>query len=178
MPYLALMASASFSKTYSIEREGSAYINECVTDDLSLLLRVSDTLEEAEEEVRGVHKLDINTRGSEGLDDLLGLVESQDTVVDEDGVESLADGSVEEDGSDGGIDTTTDGANDVALLADLLADSLDGLLDKGTHAPISLAADNVDGEVLEEDLAERGVSDLGVELDAVATESEAGEGHT
>ena len=51
MPYLALMASASFSKTYSMEREGSAYINECVTDDLSLLLRVSDTLEEAEEEV-------------------------------------------------------------------------------------------------------------------------------
>lgn len=93
-------------------------------------------------------------------------------------MESLTDGSVEEDGSDGGIDTTTDGANDVALLADLLADSLDGLLDKGTHAPISLAADNVDGEVLEEDLAERGVSDLGVELDAVATESAAGAGHT
>ena len=49
---------------------------------------------------------------AERLDDLCGLVLSEQAVVDEDARELVADGLVDEKGGDGGVDSTGERAED------------------------------------------------------------------
>ena len=143
-------------------------VDEGVADDLALLLWVGDALEVAEELGAGVDDGEVDAEAvGEDLLDVGGLVESEDTVVDEDGVESVADGLGHELGGDGGVDTAGDGADDLGGGADEVPDALDLGLDEVLHGPVLVGVTEVDGEVLEELLAVGGVGDLWVELDAV-----------
>ena len=67
-------------------------------------------------------------------------------MVDIDASELVADGLVDEHGSDGGIDTTRETANHPAL-ADLGADLFDGALAIGRHRPVGAQPHNVVDEV-------------------------------
>ena len=144
-------------------------LDESVADDFALLLRVvGDALEAAEEEIGGVDDGQIDTQALlERLLDLLGLVQAQHTVVDHDGVEAVANGLLHQLSGDSGVDTTADGANDLALFSDKLPDARNLLVDELAHGPIGPGLADVDGEILEEDLALGSVGDLWVELDAV-----------
>ena len=51
----------------------------------------------------------------EGVDDLLGLAEAHESVVDVDAGELVADGAVDEGGGDGGIDAAGESADDVVV---------------------------------------------------------------
>jgi 3-deoxy-D-manno-octulosonate 8-phosphate phosphatase KdsC-like HAD superfamily phosphatase len=65
------------------------HLNEGVSDDLALLLGIGDALELAEEELGSVDDGEVDAEVlAEHLVDLLGLVETEDSIVDHDGVES------------------------------------------------------------------------------------------
>ena len=91
---------------------------------------------------------------------------AQEPVVDEDAGELVADGLVDEQRGDRGVDAAGEPA-DHALAPDLRADPLDLLLDHGGGRPRGRRAGDVVEEVLQHLLAVRRVHDLGVELDAV-----------
>ena len=71
---------------------------------------------------------------AERLDDLLGLAVAQQAVVDEHARQLVADRAVHEQRRDGGVDAAREAADD-ALVADLLADALDLLVDHGERRP-------------------------------------------
>ena len=105
-------------------------------------------------------------RLAERLDDLLGLVLSQQPVVDEHAGELVADRAVHERRGHGGVDAARQPADDAAL-ADLGADPLDLLVDHRRGRPALAAAGDLAQEPLEDLGAVGRVDDLGVELDPV-----------
>ena len=117
-----------------------------------------------------VGRLDVDERHVEvlleRLDHLLGLGHPQEAVVDEDARELVADGAVDEERRDGGVDAARERADDV-LVADLLADQLDLLLDELERRPRGRRLAGVEHEVAEDVGAARRVGHLGVELDGV-----------
>ena len=104
--------------------------------------------------------------GDEVALDLLGLALAQQAVVDEDAGQPVADRALDDRRGDGGVDAAGQPADGAAVLADLLADPLDLLLDDVDHRPGLAAAGDLVQEVLEHALAVLGVQHLGVPLDA------------
>ena len=82
----------------------------------------------------------------ERLDHLLGLVLAQEAVVDEDARELVADGAVDEQRRDGRVDAARERADDL-VVADLLADQLDLLLDELERRPRRRRLAGVEHEV-------------------------------
>ena len=74
---------------------------------------------------------------AEQLDHLRGLAQPQQSVVDEDAGELLADGLVDQHRRDRGIDAARQAADHLAA-SDLGADLLDRLLLEGAHGPVAL----------------------------------------
>ena len=72
-------------------------LDEQAADDLALLLGVVDAVQLAEEQLGGidVHERDVE-RAAEQLDDLVGLVQAHQAVVDEDAGELVADRLVDQ----------------------------------------------------------------------------------
>ena len=103
---------------------------------------------------------------AEDAHDLLGLVEAQHAVVDEDAGELVADGAVQQRRDDAGVDAAGQPADDLGV-ADLRADRLDGVVDDVDHRPERRDAREVVQEVPDDVLAVLGVRDLGVELGRV-----------
>lgn len=141
-------------------------IDEGITDDLPLLLRILNTLQPLEEEVGCVDDGEIDSKVFiQHLVDLLALVGAEDAIVDHDGMEAIANCLVHELCSNGRVNTSADGANDATLVAADGSDSLDLLVNEGRHLPV--AVDTADSrEAVEDLLAARRVCHLWVELDA------------
>jgi len=79
--------------------------DEQLSDDLPFPLGVLDPLQRGEEPVLGVHVFEPQADGvPERADDLLRLPFPQQTVVDEDAREPIADRPMEKNGRDGGVD--------------------------------------------------------------------------
>ena len=142
------------------------HADELATDDLALELRIDDVGEEAEEPLLRVHHLEVDTGG---LDEvalhLLGLALAQQAVVDEHAGQLVADRTLDESGGHRGVDAAGEAADD-PLVAHLLADELDLLLDDVRARPRLGTAGDVDEEVLEHRLPVLGVHDLRVPLDS------------
>ena len=102
----------------------------------------------------------------EGGDDLLGLVEPHQAVVDEDAGELLADRPVDEQRRDRGVDPAGEAA-DHPPLPHLGPDLRHLLFDHRLRRPLLLAAGDVAQEAGEDLGPIRGVDNLGVELDPV-----------
>ena len=95
--------------------------DELGADSLSLCLRVGDAGELVEKAAAGVYGDDVEAElATKILLHGAELVFAQDAVVDEDAGELRANGLVNEDGGDGGIDSAGEATDDVAV-ADLLA---------------------------------------------------------
>ncbi len=114
-------------------------------------------------------------RAAEELDDVLRLIETHQTVIDEDAGELIADRLMDEDGGDGGIDAAGKAA-DHPPLADLLADLRDRAILEGGHGPVTGKARNAVDEIGEEPRAIRRMGDFGVELNAVEFPALIGDG--
>ena len=141
--------------------------DELAADDLALLLRLLDSVEQLEEPVLSLHvdERDVEVL-AERLDHLLGLVLAQQSVVDEDARELLADRLVHEQRRHGRVDAARQRAQD-ALMPDLCADPRHLLLDHRGRRPAGRRLGRAVEEVLQHVHAVRGVDDLGMELDAV-----------
>jgi hypothetical protein len=102
----------------------------------------------------------------EGLDHLARLVLAEQTVVDEDAGELVADRLVHEQRRDCGVDTARESAQHPRA-SDLRADPLDLLLDHRGGRPRGRRARDAVEEVLQHLVPVGRVHDLGMELDAV-----------
>ena len=94
------------------------------------------------------------------------LVRAQQTVVDENAGELIADRLVQKRRHDRRIDAAAQAEHDF-LVAHLLPDARAGFLDERAHRPIHRAVADVKDEVLEDLLAARRVRDFGMKLQSV-----------
>jgi hypothetical protein len=97
--------------------------------------------------------------------DLLCLARAQQSVVDEDAVESLSERPVEQCRDHGGVDAARHAADDLAR-AHPVADLRDLRLDELVHAPAARESGHPEQEVLEHPLPALGVRDFRVELES------------
>ena len=102
----------------------------------------------------------------EALHNLRGFVLPQQSVVDEDARQPIADRVVHEHRRDRRIDAAAQAADD-APVADLLADARHRLLDERRHRPVAAAAAFAEGEVAQDLEAALGVRHLGMEQQRV-----------
>ena len=109
--------------------------DELAADDLALVLRLLDAVEQLEEALLRLHvdERDVEML-AERLDDLLRLVLAQQAVVDEDARELLADRLVHEQCRDSRVDAARQRTKH-ALASDLRADARDLLLDHRGRRP-------------------------------------------
>ena len=100
----------------------------------------------------------------EELGDLRSLSLSEEAGVDEDALEPLVQGLVEQDGGDGGVHPSRDGAEHPSFGS--LPELAHGLLEEPLHAPLPLRAADAEDEVREDLVPVLRVHHLRVELDA------------
>ena len=93
---------------------------------------------------------------------LLGLVQAEQAVVDEDAGQAVADGPVEEERGHRRVHPAAQPADHPAV-AHLLADAGGGLLEERGHGPVAAAAADGGGEVPQDVDAALGVGHLGME---------------
>jgi len=103
----------------------------------------------------------------EHLDHVLGLFPAHHPLVDEDAGEPLADGLVDEHGSDRRIDAAREAEDRLVGQPHLFADATHLLFDDRSRSPVRRAVAGLVEEVLEDVDPARRVHDLGVELDGV-----------
>ena len=104
---------------------------------------------------------------AEHADDLFGLVEPHQPVIDEDAGELVADRFVDQHGGDRGVDAARQAADHPAL-ADLGADLLDHAAAIGRHRPVGFEPDDVVNEISEQLAAVWRVHHLRVEHRCIA----------
>ncbi len=146
---------------------GLEHIDEQLADHLALRFRIGDALERIEELRRSIDRdeRDVVVTAEE-IDDFLRLALAQQTMIDEDAGELIADRLVDEERGHGRIDPAREPAHDIGI-AHLLADARDLALAEMRHGPIAGAAGDVAHEIPEQRRALRRVHHLGMELHAI-----------
>src|SRR6266699_4731033 len=96
---------------------------------------------------------------AEGIDDLFSLASTQAAGIDEDTGELVANGLVNQQGCDSGIDTTGESAYD-ALLAYTLAYLLKRFFDRRAGGPARFAATDAEEKVADDRFFLRGMGDF------------------
>mmetsp|Transcript_29 Transcript_29/g.56 ORF Transcript_29/g.56 Transcript_29/m.56 type:complete len:264 (-) Transcript_29:148-939(-) len=138
--------------------------DEHVPNDFSFLLGFSYPRELVQEAIGGVDAPEVHVAlVAHALQAVLRLVFSQAPVVDHHGMEPVTDGLCHQDGGDGRIDAAAHGTHHVAV-SHLFANVLDELLGVVGHDPVLLGPRNLDAEILEDVLPQRGVRDFWMEL--------------
>ena len=140
------------------------HFDKVATDNLTLLLRIGDSGQIGEELLAGIDTNDIQTQTAVVVHHLGELVLTQHAMIDEDTGEAVANGAVQQYGSDRAVDTSGE-AQDDTIVAQLCLQFGNGAIDKRGGTPLLLAAADVNDEILKELLALKGVEHLGVELD-------------
>ncbi|OPY89682.1 MAG: hypothetical protein A4E72_01022 [Syntrophus sp. PtaU1.Bin208] len=98
--------------------------------------------------------------------DLIRLVLAEQTVIDEDAGQPVADGLVEEHRRHGGVHAPAQSQDDLCV-AHRGADLLHGIPDEGRHGPAFLAAADGEEEVFQHLFPFRRMDDFGMKLEAV-----------
>ncbi|OIQ75598.1 hypothetical protein GALL_427340 [mine drainage metagenome] len=139
------------------------HVDEQATDDFALGLGVGNPLKLAKEQIRfvGMDQRDVVVV-AEHRHDLLRLVQPQQTMIDEDAGQLIANRLMDQDRRDRGIDAARQPANH-PLVANLFADFADRFLAIRAHRPVALEPCEPH-EILIELGAARGVVNLRVEL--------------
>lgn len=144
-------------------------LNKGVTDELALgLWIIVDALKTSEEAVASINNSKVDAKVAlKSLLDLRALIQAHDTVINEDSVEAISDGSLHEGSSNGRVDTTGNSSQNLSLLSDQCANSGDFLVDELGHSPVGLGSANTNSEVLKQIGSAWGVGDLWVKLNAI-----------
>lgn len=141
--------------------------DEFAANDFAFLFGVAHALKVAEELFAGIDGDDVGVElAREHVDDHFAFVLAQQAVIDEDAGELIADGAVDERGSDRGIHATRE-AKDDFFIADLSTDFFDGFGNVVGHDPVGGRAADVTHKALQDLVSKGGVRDFGVELHAV-----------
>ena len=154
-------------------------LHEVAADDLALPLGVRNARQIAQELGRGIHALDVQPHVLIGLQHLPELVLAQQARVDEDAVEVLADGPMQQHGRHRRIHSARKRQHDL-VVAQLFAQLPHGGLDETLRGPRLLAAADADDEILQQLRAVGRVVDLRMELDTprlLTLDMECGDAH-
>ena len=143
------------------------HVDEQFADGLALDFGVLDAGKRVEKRIGRVHMDQRNVVGAaEQRQNLLGFAKPQQPVIDEHAGELIADGFVDQDRGNGGIDAAGKPADHPGL-ADLAADFLDRLVLEGAHGPVAGTARDVAHEIAQDGGAVRRVHDFEMELGGV-----------
>ncbi len=143
-------------------------VDERRPDDFALLFRIGHVRQPRQEHVGGIDEVHRQPQLLVALDHLLGLVEPQHAVVDEDAVQSVADRAVNERRGNRGIDAARQGTHDAAV-TDLLTNPPDRFVDERRDRPVAAAAADVEGKILQDFGPAFGVGDFGMEQQRVVS---------
>ena len=108
---------------------GIEHLDEVATYNLTLLLWVSDTCEVAKELFAGIDANDVQTQTTVVVHHLCELVLAQHAMINEDTGEAVADGLVQKNSSNAGVNTTRKTQNH-AVIAQLNLQLSNGAVDK------------------------------------------------
>ena len=141
--------------------------DELVADDFAFLLRVNHPPQEGEKTFGGfdVFELHVEIFSKDALHDFF-FAGPEQSVIDEDAGQLIANGLVQQGRDDRGINTAAK-AKHHFVIADLSADTFTGVRDEGAHRPIHGTTADVIDEILQDLAAARGVCYLRVKLQAV-----------
>ena len=142
---------------------GIEHLYEVAAYDFAFLLRIGHSGQVGEELLAGIHTHHIQAKALIVVHHIAELVFAQHAVVYEDAGEPVADGSVQQHGGHGRVDTARKTQDDL-VVAQLAFQFGDGGIDKGGGAPVLLGTADVDHEVLKQLCALHGVEHLGMEL--------------
>lgn len=120
------------------------------SNNLALLLRLSDTLEAAEKQVGPVDDSQVDAKVLlQRLLDLLAFIQAHDAIINEDSMKSITNCLLHELCSHSRVDATGDGSDDLCAIANELSDAGNFCLDKVLHDPVGLSSANIDGKVVQ-----------------------------
>lgn len=140
-----------FSGSFNLGHFLFKHLDKSVANKFPFLLWFCDTLETIQEALRCIDNRQVNAKMFvKPLLDILAFVQSHASVVNENGVETIADSLLHQLGGNSRVDTTANGAEHMVLVAYQLADSLDLLVDKLGHGPVLLGAADIHGKVLQQ----------------------------
>ena len=140
--------------------------HELFANERPLALRLRDVLQLLEKPIGRV-EMDEPQPRAECSDDLLRLICTQQTCVDEDAGEAIADRARDERSGDGRVDPAGKRA-DRATVADPVADLGDGLFDERGGCPVAGRTADAVEEVAKDLRAVRRVGDLRMKLHRIA----------
>ena len=141
-------------------------VDERGANDLALLLGVSDAGEPREEDVGRIDMVHGQRQLLVARHHLLGLVQAQQAVVDEDALQAIANRAVDDRRRDGRVDAARQATNDTAV-AHLGCDAGGRLINERRRGPVASAAADVERKVAKQFAAAIGMGDLGVEQHGV-----------
>src|SRR5262249_48071573 len=125
------------------------YVDELCADELALGFGVRDALKPFEEIRAGIHVYERDVVAvAEERDDLLGLAQAHEAMVDEYASQLVADCFMDEDGGNGAVDASRKAADHTAI-TDLLANVGDLGLAEARHGPVAGATADVAHEIRE-----------------------------
>ena len=126
-------------------------VDELAADELALLFGVVHALQTSEELLTGVNDRQVDSKLLlENLLDLLALVQSHAAVVDENGVESVANGLCHQLRGNGRVDAAADSTEHLAIRANERTNALNLLTNEFRHRPLLLSAADAHSEVLQQ----------------------------
>ena len=144
-------------------RLGIEHLYEVAADDLALLLRVGNAFQIIEELVACVNADNVESESLIRVHNLLELVLAEHTVVNEDACKIRANGTVEQRGAHGRVNTAAE-SEDYAVVTELFLKFPYRRFNERGRAPFLLAAADINDKVLQEQLALLRMEHLGVEL--------------
>ena len=145
--------------------------DELLADDLALFFRFGHTRQLVQEAIGGVHPNEVDVVVfREHLLHHVALILAQQAVIHKNAGELAAHRLGHHDGGHGGIHAAGQGAQHLAG-TDLLPDFFNGVIHKGGHFPIALAATHPEQEIFQHFVAVLGMVDLGMELHRIQASS-------
>ncbi len=142
-------------------------VDKQVADDLAFLFRIGRPFEGLEKTLLRIDADHLDTHMlREGSHHLIALVQAQQTIIDEDAGQLIADRPVQQGGYHRRVDTAGKTQHHLGV-THLLADLADALLDDLARSPERLAATDLKQKTLDDALTLTGMGHLGVELQTV-----------
>lgn len=121
------------------------------SDNLPLLFGIGDTFETAQEELASVDNCEVDTKVlCQLLLNLIALIETHASIVDEDGLEAVPDGFAHQGRSYSAVHTTAAGSKDECSVTNEIPDASDLELDKVAHLPVWFSSADVNAKVAED----------------------------
>jgi hypothetical protein len=130
------------------------------SNDLPLLLGVRNTRKTTQEKVGSIDNCEINAEVlSESLLDLLTLIETHTSVINENGLEAVSNGLTHKGSSNSAVHTAANSAKNESLITNKFTDASNLELNEVAHLPVRLSSADIDTEIAE-DLGSAGSLDL------------------